>query len=107
MPKVANLKRQVRRNIERFEGGDFMFQLTKEECLRSQIVTLNETQGRHLKYMPYAFTMLGTARVPHPARCHQHRFGRALGFKVAKTIIRQTTPHRLHSAGREYGKEND
>lgn len=64
MPKVANLKRQVRRNIERFEGGDFMFQLTKEECLRSQIVTLNETQGRHLKYMHYAFTMLGTARVP-------------------------------------------
>ena len=38
-----------------------MFQLTKEECLRSQIVTLNEAQGKHLKYMPYAFTMLGTA----------------------------------------------
>ena len=36
-------------------------QLTKEECLRSQIVTLNEAQGKHLKYMPYAFTMLGTA----------------------------------------------
>ena len=43
------------------EGEDYMFQLTKEECLRSQIVTLNEAQGKHLKYMPYAFTMLGTA----------------------------------------------
>ena len=27
---------------------------SKEECLRSQIVTLNEAQGKHLKYMPYA-----------------------------------------------------
>jgi len=35
--------------------------VSEEECLRSQIVTLNEAQGKHLKYMPYAFTMLGTA----------------------------------------------
>ncbi len=55
------LNQAVKRNIQRFEGEDFMFQLTKEECLRSQIVTLNEAQGKHLKYMPYAFTMLGTA----------------------------------------------
>lgn len=55
------LNQAVKRNIQRFEGDDFMFQLTKEECLRSQIVTLNEAQGKHLKYMPYAFTMLGTA----------------------------------------------
>ena len=55
------LNQAVKRNIKRFEGEDFMFQLTKEECLRSQIVTLNEAQGHHLKYMPYAFTMLGTA----------------------------------------------
>ena len=32
------LNRQVKRNIERFPEG-FMFQLTKEECLRCQIVT--------------------------------------------------------------------
>lgn len=38
-----------------------MFQLTKEECLRSQIVTLNTTRGQHLKYMPYAFTENGVA----------------------------------------------
>ena len=51
------LNQAVKRNIKRFEGEDYMFQLTKEECLRSQIVTLNEAQGKHLKYMPYAFTM--------------------------------------------------
>ena len=55
------LNQAVKRNIKRFEGEDYMFQLTKEECLRSQIVTLKEAQGKHLKYMPYAFTMLGTA----------------------------------------------
>ena len=35
--------------------------MTKEECLKSQIVTLNEKQGQHLKYMPYAFTEQGVA----------------------------------------------
>ena len=38
-----------------------MFQLTKEECLRSQIATLNEGRGQHLKYMPYVFTENGVA----------------------------------------------
>ena len=51
------LNQAVKRNIKRFEGDDYMFQLTKEECLRSQIVTLNEAQGKHLKYMPYAFKL--------------------------------------------------
>ena len=36
-----SLNQAVKRNKERFPE-DFMFQLTKEECLRSQIVTLNE-----------------------------------------------------------------
>ena len=52
------LNQAVKRNVERFPN-DFRFQLTKEECLRSQIVTLNEKQGHHLKYMPYAFTEQG------------------------------------------------
>ena len=56
--KVRN--QAVKRNVERFPN-DFRFQLTKEECLRSQIVTLNEKQGHHLKYMPYAFTEQGVA----------------------------------------------
>ena len=54
------LNQAVKRNVERFHD-DFRFQLTKEECLRSQIVTLNEKQGQHLKYMPYAFTEQGVA----------------------------------------------
>lgn len=38
-----------------------MFQLTKDECLRSQIATLNAGRGQHLKYMPFAFTENGVA----------------------------------------------
>ena len=38
------LNQAVKRNIKRFPE-DFMFQLTHEECLRSQIVTLNTKQG--------------------------------------------------------------
>ena len=58
--EVKVLNQAVKRNVERFPN-DFRFQLTKEECLRSQIVTLNEKQGKHLKYMPYAFTEQGVA----------------------------------------------
>ena len=54
------LNQAVRRNIGRFPE-DFMFQLTKDDCLRSQIATLNEARGKHLKYMPYAFTENGIA----------------------------------------------
>ena len=54
------LNQAVKRNIQRFPS-DFMFQLTKEECLRSQIVTLNGGRGQHLKYLPYAFTENGIA----------------------------------------------
>lgn len=58
--ETKRLNEQVKRNIKRFPD-DFMFQLTKEECLRSQIATLKEKQGQHLKYMPYAFTEQGVA----------------------------------------------
>ena len=34
------LKQAVRRNSARFEGEDFMFELTKEEISRSQFVIL-------------------------------------------------------------------
>lgn len=54
------LNQAVKRNIKRFPE-DFMFQLTIEECLRSQFVTLNTKQGHHLKYMPYVFTEQGVA----------------------------------------------
>lgn len=58
--ETKRLNEQVRRNINRFPE-DFMFQLTKEECLRSQIATLNSEPGKHLKYLPYAFTENGIA----------------------------------------------
>ena len=53
------LNQAVKRNIQRFPE-DFMFQLTKEECLRSQIVTSNGGRGG-ARYMPYAFTENGVA----------------------------------------------
>jgi len=62
------LNQAVKRNIKRFPG-DFMFQLSWEEVesLRSQFVTLNDTKsepsrrGKHIKYLPYAFTEQGIA----------------------------------------------
>jgi len=56
--ETKQLKRQVRRNIERFPLP-FMFELTKEENeeLRSQIGTLK--QGTHFKYPPFVFTEHG------------------------------------------------
>jgi hypothetical protein len=58
--ETKQLKRAVRRNINRFPE-DFMFQLTKEEyrSLRSQFGTLKK--GAHSKYPPMAFTEQGVA----------------------------------------------
>lgn len=57
---TKQLKRQVRRNIERFPE-DFMFELTQGEyeILRSQFGTLK--RGQHSKYFPMAFTEQGVA----------------------------------------------
>lgn len=56
--ETKQLKRQVRRNAERFPK-DFMFELSHEEyrLLRSQNGTLK--QGEHVKYLPMAFTEQG------------------------------------------------
>ncbi|MDD4909085.1 MAG: ORF6N domain-containing protein [Candidatus Omnitrophica bacterium] len=75
--KTKRLNEQVRRNKDRFPE-DFMFQLTKEEALnlkshfatsslRSQFATLNSIKpedskrGKHIKYLPLAFTEQGIA----------------------------------------------
>jgi len=63
------LKQSVKRNIKRFYGEDFMFELTNNECnnlitnIRSQIVTLKneDIRGKYPKYAPFAFTELGVA----------------------------------------------
>ncbi len=63
--ETKRLNEAVRRNKKRFEGEDFMFQLTKDElayiCSRSQIATLNKGRGTNVKYQPYVFTELGVA----------------------------------------------
>ena len=52
------LNQTVKRNIERFPN-DFRFELSKGECLRSQIVTSNGRGGN--RYSTYAFTEQGVA----------------------------------------------
>ena len=66
--ETKQLKRAVRRNIERFDGDDFMFELSEKEynylatSLRYQSGTSNE-KGRRggIRYMPFAFSELGVA----------------------------------------------
>ncbi len=73
------LNQAVKRNIKRFEGEDYMFQLTKSEWqelkvqllktyhvdnedaanLRSQFVTANSVNMQ--RYLPFAFTEIGVA----------------------------------------------
>ena len=52
------LNQAVKRNIERFPD-DFRIELSREECLRSQIVILNGRGGN--RYSTYAFTEQGVA----------------------------------------------
>ena len=66
--ETKRLKESVRRNIERFEGEDFMFDLSEEEYnvlkdrLRSQIASLEiDGKGKYPKYSPFAFTEEGVA----------------------------------------------
>ena len=80
------LKRQVRRNMERFEGDDFMFEVTQEEILRCQNVTSSWGGSR---YDAFAFTEIGVAMLSG-----------VLKSKVANCDLEQTTPHRLYSAKR-------
>lgn len=56
--ETAQLKRQVRRNLERFEGEDFMFEVSHDEILRCQIGTSSWGGNR---YTAFAFTELGVA----------------------------------------------
>lgn len=60
--ETKQLKRQVRRNIDRFPG-DFMFELNAEEFQkwRSQFGTSNGGDKMGLRYTPYVFTEQGLA----------------------------------------------
>ena len=62
--ETKSFNRQVKNNQQKFEGEDFMFQLTDEELdglLRCKNCTLNRGGGRgkHVKYNPYVFTEQG------------------------------------------------
>ena len=63
--ETKNFNRQIRNNIERFEGNDFMFQLTREEtdaasrCKNFTLNTSGNRRGLHYKYLPYVFTEQG------------------------------------------------
>ena len=63
--ETKQLIRQVKRNIDRFEGDDFMFELSNEECNLLKITSRCQNgtlkRGANLKYAPYAFTELGVA----------------------------------------------
>ena len=61
------LNQAVKRNINRFPER-FMFQLTKDECSRSQFVTMNTGRGYNIKYLPYAFTEQGVAMLSSALR---------------------------------------
>ena len=59
--ETKNFNMQVKNNIEKFEGEDFMFQLTTqevEELPRCKNFTLNRGSewGSNIKCNPYAFT---------------------------------------------------
>ena len=68
--ETRTLNQAVKRNIQRFPS-DFRFQLTMEECSKSQIVTLNAGRGQNIKKLPYAFTEQGVAMLGTVLRSQQ------------------------------------
>lgn len=79
--ETSQLKRQVRRNMERFEGENFMFEVTREELSRCQIGTLDIKRGKNIKYLPFAFTELGVAMLSSVLRSSS-------AIKVNRDIMR-------------------
>ncbi len=56
--ETKNFNRQVKHNIERFEGEDFRFQLTKEEFEDLRCKNFTSSWGG-TRYLPIAFTEQG------------------------------------------------
>ena len=81
---VKQLKRQVKRNQDRFPV-DFMFELSKEEydALRSQFGTLK--RGEHSKYLPYAFTEQGVAMLSSVLRSTR---AVKVNIEIMRTFVR-------------------
>ena len=56
--ETKNFNRQIKNNIERFDGDDFMFRITKEEANNLRCKNFTSSWGG-LHYLPYAFTEQG------------------------------------------------
>jgi len=91
--ETRHLKRQVRRNIERFPN-DFMFQLSRDEynSLRCHIGTLE--RGQHSKYLPYAFTEHGIAMLSSVLRSER---AVQVNISIIRTFIRLKTFLQTHN----------
>ena len=106
--ETSQLKRAVRRNINRFDGEDFMFELTKEEISRCQIGTLNGGRGSNFKYMPFAFTELGVAMLSSVLRSEtaiEINRGIMRAFVVVRQMIADNSPlHRLSTLEKNFNE---
>lgn len=101
--ETKRLKEAVRRNIERFEGEDFMFELSEHEYnslimrLRSQFASSNIPElakrgGR--RYAPFAFTEQGVAMLSSVLHSETAiRVNRAIirAFVLMRSYITTTT----------------
>ncbi len=56
--ETKNFNRQVKNNLVKFEGEDFMFQLTEEEWENLRCINFTSSWGGK-RYAPYAFTEQG------------------------------------------------
>ncbi|MDR2937945.1 MAG: ORF6N domain-containing protein [Prevotellaceae bacterium] len=97
--ETAQLKRAVKRNIERFEGDDFMFEVTNEEYsslkinMRCQIGISNEKSSRGgTRYAPLAFTELGVAMLSSVLNSAQ-------AIKINRDIMRAFVVLRQYALG--------
>ena len=56
--ETKNFNRQIKNNIEKFEGEDFMFRLTADEFKNLRCKNFTSSWGGS-RYLPYAFTEQG------------------------------------------------
>lgn len=104
--ETKRLKEAVRRNIERFEGEEFMFKLTESEYdllkinLRTQFATSSRNSQHDIsgwggrRYLPFAFTELGVAMLSSVLRSNTAiLINRAImkAFVALRSYITSTT----------------
>ena len=78
--ETKNLKRAVKRNLERFEGSDSMFELTEIE-LQSLRCNFGTSKRGGIRYAPFAFTELGVAMLSSVLRS-------SIAIQINRNIMR-------------------